>query len=366
MSKYIDVLVAGVGLSPAVLTNTVWALAHKNEPVVPDEIVVVTTATARKCIDSLLLSGGGWERLYRQLSDDGLDIEGKLAFGASDSIRILGDGKSDFDDIATPEQNDAAADFILKVLRQYTEDPGTRVIASIAGGRKSMSALMMSCMSLLGREQDRLCHVLVNEPYERLMDPPFLFPEKGMNHRLGDKTYPSTKAHPQLSDIPFVRVRGWYEKEFNRVPPSYMQLVSKVQGVAPRPANYPVIKLDVSKGSLLIDKTPVLLSGCEFALVYLMLLRIKEERMPSCWHDMETDFAELLRRKFLIPASWFHTLKEKRAPDAEDYRKWASSARSKLRSAFSDAMLVNMILPSMRGVGCDVYPKNRVSIDDVS
>ena len=128
---------------------------------------------------------------------------------ASDSIRVLGDGKSDFGDIATPAQNDAAADFILKVLRQYTEDPGSRVIASIAGGRKSMSALMISCMSLLGRTQDRVCHVLVNEPYEQQMDPPFLFPEGGGRHVLDGKTYRSENARPVLSDIPFVRVRGW-------------------------------------------------------------------------------------------------------------------------------------------------------------
>ena len=37
------VLVVGMGTSPAVLTETVWALAHSNDPVVPDEIEVITT-----------------------------------------------------------------------------------------------------------------------------------------------------------------------------------------------------------------------------------------------------------------------------------------------------------------------------------
>ena len=32
-------LVAGMGTSPAVLTETVWALAHQKMPVVPDEIL---------------------------------------------------------------------------------------------------------------------------------------------------------------------------------------------------------------------------------------------------------------------------------------------------------------------------------------
>ena len=37
------ILIAGTGTSPAVLTETVWALAHQKKPVVPDEIVVLTT-----------------------------------------------------------------------------------------------------------------------------------------------------------------------------------------------------------------------------------------------------------------------------------------------------------------------------------
>ena len=34
------ILIAGMGTSPAVLTNAVWALAHQKKPVVPDEVVV--------------------------------------------------------------------------------------------------------------------------------------------------------------------------------------------------------------------------------------------------------------------------------------------------------------------------------------
>ena len=34
------ILVAGMGTSPAVLTETVWALAHQEQPVVPDEVAM--------------------------------------------------------------------------------------------------------------------------------------------------------------------------------------------------------------------------------------------------------------------------------------------------------------------------------------
>jgi CRISPR-associated protein (TIGR02584 family) len=35
------ILVAGVGLSPAVLTNTIWALAQEADPIIPDEVVAI-------------------------------------------------------------------------------------------------------------------------------------------------------------------------------------------------------------------------------------------------------------------------------------------------------------------------------------
>ncbi|MDF7823144.1 CRISPR-associated ring nuclease Csm6 [Pontiellaceae bacterium B12227] len=359
------ILVAGVGLSPAVLTNTVWALAHECTPIIPDEVVAITTVTGRGCITGQLISSNAWNRLFQALENEGLPVAGKLAFGSSDSIRILGNGKYDFDDIATPEQNDASADFILKVLRQYTEDPATRVIASIAGGRKSMSALMISCMSLLGREQDRACHVLVNEPYEQRMEPPFLFPEKGVKHNLGGKNYLSNNAMPLLSDIPFVRVRGWYEREFRSVPPSYMQLVNQVQGIAPKPANYPIVKVDAYTGTLKVGTNFIPLSPSEFTLVYLMIHRIKQNRLPASWYDLESDFSELLSRKIPTSVNWFHSFRESGSPDPEDFRKWASSTRSKLRKSFADPTLADMLLPSMKKRSGHIYPADKIKIREI-
>ena len=37
------VLLAVTGMTPAVLTETVWALARQDPPVIPDRVVVVTT-----------------------------------------------------------------------------------------------------------------------------------------------------------------------------------------------------------------------------------------------------------------------------------------------------------------------------------
>ena len=51
------ILVAGMGTSPAVLTETVWALAHQAQPVVPDEIVVITTKSGKDALRTVVMSG---------------------------------------------------------------------------------------------------------------------------------------------------------------------------------------------------------------------------------------------------------------------------------------------------------------------
>ena len=51
------ILVVGMGTSPAVLTETVWALAHSNDPVVPDEIEVITTASGKAALTKAVLDG---------------------------------------------------------------------------------------------------------------------------------------------------------------------------------------------------------------------------------------------------------------------------------------------------------------------
>ena len=41
------VLVVGMGTSPAVMTETVWALSHQSDPIVPDEIGVFTAKNGK-------------------------------------------------------------------------------------------------------------------------------------------------------------------------------------------------------------------------------------------------------------------------------------------------------------------------------
>ena len=136
------ILVAGMGTSPAVLTETVWALAHQEQPIVPDEIVVITTKSGKDALRKAVMSGepSVWERLKAALRKEKIAIDGKLVFGDT-SIRVMPDESgNEIVDLRTGADNLRAADFMLGELRKYTEDTETTILCSIAGGRKTMSA----------------------------------------------------------------------------------------------------------------------------------------------------------------------------------------------------------------------------------
>ena len=42
MGSRADILFSMLGMSPGVITETIWALAHENPPIIPESIVVVT------------------------------------------------------------------------------------------------------------------------------------------------------------------------------------------------------------------------------------------------------------------------------------------------------------------------------------
>lgn len=212
MSEKRTFFVAGMGTSPAVLTNAVWALAHQKKPVVPDEIVVLITKNGKELLQRELIENGVWDEMLAEMKREKIDINGRLVFGET-SIRTIPDARgNEIDDLRAGDDNLRAADFMLSQLRQYTEDGGTELHVSIAGGRKTMSALLFSCMTLLGHEDDKVYHVLLPPEFEGgSVQPPFFFPERGITYTVENtgKKYKAEKIRSELFEVPFVRMRGW-------------------------------------------------------------------------------------------------------------------------------------------------------------
>lgn len=198
------VLLAVCGLSPQVVTETIYALAAQaDHPFVPTEVHLVTTDEgARRAELALLSSDLGWFHKLRR------DYElPEMQFDRS-HIHVISDRRGHpMMDIRTPEDNQAAADCLTEQVRLFTSDPNCALHVSIAGGRKTMGFYLGYALSLYGRSQDRLSHVLVSVPFESSWDFFYPTPYNRVLQTSDGTLADSAMAEITLAEIPFVCLR---------------------------------------------------------------------------------------------------------------------------------------------------------------
>ena len=113
------ILLATVGLSPQVVTETAYALMVSNDsPFIPSEIIIISTTTgAEQARERLLGTAAGipWlERLYREYSGS--------CSPTIDFVTVADHAGMELDDIDSPESSAAFADKILETVRRITDD----------------------------------------------------------------------------------------------------------------------------------------------------------------------------------------------------------------------------------------------------
>ncbi len=214
---YRKILVAVSGMSPQIITETLYGLRDPKREEgswIPDEVHLITTEAGSQKARELLLEGEGhFQRFFHDYPAQRLPDFG------SNTIHIIKDaGDTPLPDLRTPEDNEAAADFIIEKIRELTQLADTELHVSLAGGRKTMGFYVGYALSLFGRQQDRLSHVLVSPEYESLRD--FFYPapttrfimRPGQNAS-GEGRLDTAKASVWLANIPFVRLRGFLSED---------------------------------------------------------------------------------------------------------------------------------------------------------
>lgn len=201
------ILLCVTGTSPQIITETLYGLAiepNDGRAFVPTEIRVLTTAMgAQQARLSLLAEDRDmFGRLCRDYGLAGIRFD-------MDCIDVFRDADGlPLEDILTPEHNEAAADHITRVVAQLTADESAAIHASIAGGRKTMGFYLGYAMSLFGREQDRVSHVLVSEGFDSHREF-FYKPPRPVTLKKPDGWEMSTAdAQIHLAHIPIVRLRS--------------------------------------------------------------------------------------------------------------------------------------------------------------
>lgn len=197
MKKFKDVFIFVIGSTPQIITETLWALLRENPPIIPDEILVITTTEGKKQIIESLFIKGIFDRFKKEFNLNNLKFTEK-------DIIVLRNEKEELSDVRNSEDNYQVAQQILEIVHKYTQDKNTRILASLAGGRKTMGYYLGFALSVFGRPQDRLFHILVS-PSEFESNREFFYKPKKNAVLMGNLNTKDAKI--ELIDLPFVRLR---------------------------------------------------------------------------------------------------------------------------------------------------------------
>lgn len=281
------VLLCVTGLSPQVVTETVFALAQRSPPWIPTEVHVLTTVTGAKRARLLLLAPD--RNQFGRLLDD-YSLPG-IHFDEA-SVHVVTDAEGrPLDDIRTQADNLAVADDILRTIAGLARDGDCAIHVSLAGGRKSMGFFAGYALSLCARPQDHLSHVLVSPEFES--NPEFFFPPRTPRVLLSRDMEPisTADAKVELADIPFVRLR-------DRVPQALSEdgrFVEVVQA-AQRVSDAPTLRVLVAERAIECAGQRIDLSPMRFA-VYAW----------HAWRAAHLDHPEVSRAEFDAVASALRT-----------------------------------------------------------
>ena len=280
------VLLCATGMSPQIVTETLYALAVRpaagQEVWTPTEVHLISTRKgAEHARLNLLSDQPGW---FHQLCKD-YDLP-HMQFSNEQIHHILGENGQELEDIRSPADNEAAANTIADLVRAFAQDDDAQLHVSIAGGRKTMGYYLGYALSLYGRPQDRLSHVLVNDPYES--HPDFYYPtpyERVIHTR--DPKLPEAKdcrnAVVELAQIPFVRLRDGLPQRLLEGRGSFTQTV-EAANLAQEPAQV-VVKLQSRQVE--VNGIPIAFNGAAYAVYVWLARRALDDKPAVDWKSFE-------------------------------------------------------------------------------
>lgn len=267
------VLLAVSGLSPQIVTETIYALAADElAPFVPTEVHLITSAEgAQRAELSLLSDDLGW---FHKLCSD-YHLPG-ITFSRS-HIHVMRDAHGQpMSDIRTPADNRAAADFITAQVRAFTADADCALHASIAGGRKTMGFYLGYALSLFGRAQDRLSHVLVSDPFESSYDFFYPTPYSRVLQTRDGQLVDTAMAQVTLAEIPFVSLRHGLPTALLAGQASFNDTVAGARA-ALAPAQ---LTIDLARQRILASGLEIALPPAELALLAVFARRTVQGQDP--------------------------------------------------------------------------------------
>lgn len=298
MDKERVVLISVVGMSPAVVTESIWGLHQERPELVPDEVVVYTTRLAWENLHKALFSGQEGASVW-------VDLQQKVGRNITLRKRIFEDNQGgELPDIVTSADQELVADQLLRGIRELKnpQQGECRVVASVAGGRKSMSALMYAAMSLGAEADDLITHVLADETATSC--PAFFFPAQQQQELVNRKGEPFTAAKVQidLAEIPFVPLAALVKNSDFKTSGGFRTLVKRArETVASLRPEEIKIRVSMSECKVYINGQELLLNDRSYVLMSIMAVHATLGNL-SLTSSIALDILRDLKKKKKLPA----------------------------------------------------------------
>lgn len=175
-------VIALAGNTPQVLTETLFELHRRPGERLPRTVHVVTTEVGKQFAEALLLGlphphpfGKEWRAEPKERWAPFCET----VYGADVPVDLeihvpTDEGGRPIDDIRQRGDDTVFADFCYELVEACTREGEFPLIGSIAGGRKTMSAHLMTAFSVYARPGDELTHILAAPQVEG--DASFFYP----------------------------------------------------------------------------------------------------------------------------------------------------------------------------------------------
>lgn len=234
------ILLSVTGMSPAVVTETLYALVVEKN-FIPTEIQVITTQQGKNKLSEALLGivGGRQEKegaLSKFIKDYGEQYGFTDIHFDESCIHVIEENGEKLHDIRTAEENILASDQIVSLVGKLCQHNDLALHVSIAGGRKTMGFFIGYALSLYGRKQDSLSHVLVSQEFEKVNDFYYPTPYSYLINDSDGRELDAKTAKVMLAEIPWVQLGLGIPVELKDQNVSYSESIVKAQALLKTPS----------------------------------------------------------------------------------------------------------------------------------
>lgn len=331
-----NILICVSGLTPQIIAESLYCLAVKKKIPI-DELYIATTAKGKNV---LFGKDKGSSPNKRRLKDVIAEMAKKYKikpplFKETDEHIIVAKEESiELFDIRTDKHNRLFPNRLCEFIRNKTEDVNSTLYCSISGGRKTMSVHMAFAMSLFGRGDDKLLHVLTSEENE-FKD---YFPKSAKEAR-----------QLEMAEIPYVKLRPLLNPELEKediFSLKYSELVGLAQKRLKITSDKQCVYINKTNRTVLFNNKSIQLEAALFAIyAYFAEMKIsgKEYLNINNIENFHEDLMEYVREN--MPGYYIQNGSLiKKGFSKEDFR----VRRSKINNRLSEIIKDKDILEEFR------------------